>query len=130
VGAFATGQTLKNSIHTGFSMAQIGEFSFIIASLGLAYNAIDESIYPIIVAASLVTTFTTPYLIKSAGWATRTMEASMSKRTKERLDRYVSWVQQRSVASESRKQLYRNGIKWALNAVVVITLFTIGAERG
>jgi CPA2 family monovalent cation:H+ antiporter-2 len=67
LGAFFTGQSKSDSIRIGFSMAQIGEFSFVIASLGLALNVISAWLYPIIVAVSMITTFTTPYLIKLSG---------------------------------------------------------------
>ena len=65
VGSLLTGQSMGTALETGLSMAQIGEFSFIIASVGLSLNAIDPSLYPIIVSVSLVTTFCTPYLILS-----------------------------------------------------------------
>ncbi len=61
-----SGQTLKTSMHCGFSMAQVGEFAFIIASLGLSLNVISDFIYPVIVAVSVVTTFITTYMIRSA----------------------------------------------------------------
>ncbi len=61
-----SGQTLKTSMRCGFSMAQVGEFAFIIASLGLSLNVISDFIYPVIVAVSVVTTFITPYMIRAA----------------------------------------------------------------
>jgi CPA2 family monovalent cation:H+ antiporter-2 len=129
LGAFVTGQTVKNSVQTGFSMAQIGEFSFIIASLGLSYKVVDERLYPIIVAASLVTTFTTPYLVKSSASAGARIERAMPLRMRETLDNYVSWIQRRSVASDRRKALLRGLTKWMLNAVVVISLFAVATDR-
>jgi len=66
LGVLASGQDLKVSIHAGFSLAQIGEFSFIIATLGMQLGVISDFIYPIIVAVSVITTFTTPYFIKGA----------------------------------------------------------------
>ena len=65
-GMLATGQPLKLALESGFSLTQIGEFSFIIATLGTSLGVLDKSIYPIIVAVSVVTTFTTPFFIK---WA-------------------------------------------------------------
>ncbi len=64
-GSLLTRQGLRSSLASGLSMAQIGEFSFIIANLGLALEVIEPKIFPIIVAASLITTFTTPYLMKA-----------------------------------------------------------------
>lgn len=66
LGALISGQPFKVSIQSGLSVAQIGEFSFIIASLGLTLNATSSHLYPIAVAVSAITTFTTPYLIKSS----------------------------------------------------------------
>ena len=65
-GMLATGQPLKLAMESGFSLTQIGEFSFIIATLGTSLGVLDKSIYPIIVAVSVITTFTTPFFIKRA----------------------------------------------------------------
>ncbi|MDR3252711.1 MAG: cation:proton antiporter [Tannerella sp.] len=64
LGVIASGQRLKVAIQSGFSLAQIGEFSFIIATLGMSLGVISKILYPIIVAVSVITTFTTPYFIR------------------------------------------------------------------
>ena len=64
LGVLASGEGMKVSIRSGFSLAQIGEFSFIIATLGMQLGVISEFMYPVIVAVSVITTFTTPYFIK------------------------------------------------------------------
>ncbi|MDY6271038.1 MAG: cation:proton antiporter, partial [Prevotella sp.] len=61
-----SGQSLRNAMQCGFSMAQIGEFAFIIASLGLSLGVISQYLYPVVVAVSVVTTFLTPYMIRAA----------------------------------------------------------------
>ncbi|MDR0842557.1 MAG: cation:proton antiporter, partial [Acidobacteriota bacterium] len=66
LGVSASGQSLKVAVQSGFSLAQIGEFSFIIASLGISLGVIDKFIYPVIVVVSVATTFTTPYCIKAS----------------------------------------------------------------
>ena len=66
LGCWWGGETLKDAMMTGFSFVQIGEFSFIIAALGTKLNVTDAAIYPIIVAASVLTTFLTPYIMKAA----------------------------------------------------------------
>ena len=66
LGCWWGGQTMRDSILTSFSFVQIGEFSFIIASLGTSLGVLDSRIYPIIVASSVVTTFLTPYIMKAA----------------------------------------------------------------
>ena len=60
------GETMKSAMKCGFSMAQIGEFSFIIASLGLSLGVISKFLYPVVVAVSVITTFLTPYMIRLA----------------------------------------------------------------
>ena len=60
------GESLKSAMRCGFSMAQIGEFSFIIASLGLSLSVISDFLYPVVVAVSVITTFLTPYMIRLA----------------------------------------------------------------
>lgn len=64
IGVLASGEGLKVALQAGFSLAQIGEFSFIIASLGTSLGVISNTLYPIIVSVSIITTFTTPYCIK------------------------------------------------------------------
>jgi len=66
-GMLLTGQNLRVAIESGFSLTQIGEFAFIIASLGMSLGVLDSMIYPIVVAVSVLTTFTTPYFIRMAG---------------------------------------------------------------
>lgn len=65
-GYLLGGQTLKTAMKCGFSMAQIGEFAFIIASLGLSLGVIGKFLYPVVVAVSVITTFLTPYMIRFA----------------------------------------------------------------
>ena len=65
-GIILTGKGLENGVHTGFSLAQLGEFGFIIASVGVSLGVMRDFIYPIIIAVSVITTFTTPYMIRLA----------------------------------------------------------------
>lgn len=65
-GSIIAGNDLNDSVHTGFSLAQLGEFSFIIAGLGCTLGVLRDFIYPVIIAVSVITTFTTPYMIKAA----------------------------------------------------------------
>ena len=66
LGFIVSGQPVKTAILCGFSLAQVGEFAFIIASLGMSLKVLDEQVYPIIVAVSVITTFLTPMMIKTA----------------------------------------------------------------
>ena len=101
-GMLATGQPLKNALQSGFTLTQIGEFSFIIASLGMSLGVLEKSIYPIFVTVSVITTFTTPFFIKSAdgcyAWVERLLPASWSRL----LEGYSKQATQ-TEESESRK---------------------------
>ncbi len=70
LGMLLTGQCLKVSVEAGLSLTQIGEFSFIIATLGMSLGVLNADLYPIIVAVSVLTTFTTPYFIRLANHST------------------------------------------------------------
>jgi CPA2 family monovalent cation:H+ antiporter-2 len=129
VGTVLTGQTLGTAVHSGFSMAQIGEFSFIIATLGLSYNAIRPDLYPIIVAASLITTFTTPYLIKYAGPVTNALKRHLSPEAMARLDRYGSFIQRRSTGGSFSKDFYVRALRWVACMIIVLTIFIVTAAR-
>ena len=76
-GILMTGGGLENAVNTGFSLAQLGEFGFIIAGVGVNLGVMRDFIYPVIIAVSVITTFTTPYMIKLAapahGWLLRTL---------------------------------------------------------
>ncbi len=67
LGALLSGQPLKQSVQVGMSMAQIGEFAFIVATLGLSLGVISDFLFPVAVGASAITTFTTPYMIRFSG---------------------------------------------------------------
>ncbi len=94
LGLLLSGQNIENSISGGLALAQIGEFAFIIASLGMNLNVTSEFLYPIVVAVSVITTFTTPYCIKAAPWLVNFVEDHLSDRVKEKLSRYTSPEQQ------------------------------------
>ncbi|MBO7644505.1 MAG: cation:proton antiporter [Bacteroidales bacterium] len=76
-GSLLAGQGLDNSVHVGFTMAQLGEFSFIIASLGCSLGVMRGFIYPVIIAVSVITTFAAPYMIKAGDPASRWLAAKL-----------------------------------------------------
>lgn len=80
LGYLLGGQPLKSAMRCGFSMAQIGEFAFIIASLGLSLGVISDFLYPVVVAVSVITTFLTPYMIRSATPAYQFLEHRLPRR--------------------------------------------------
>ena len=90
LGSFAFmlgGESLKSAMRCGFSMAQIGEFSFIIASLGLSLGVISDFLYPVVVAVSVITTFLTPYMIRFATPAYNQLEHRLPSRLIQALNR-------------------------------------------
>ena len=94
LGCWWGGETLKDSMQTGFSFVQIGEFSFIIASLGSKLGVTDPAIYPIIVAASVLTTFLTPYIMKATMPCYNFLYNHASPRLKAKIDAREQQVEQ------------------------------------
>jgi CPA2 family monovalent cation:H+ antiporter-2 len=119
-GALLSGQPLKQSLQTGMSMTQIGEFSFIIATLGLSLNVTSKFLYPIAVAVSAITTFTTPYMIRLAEPLYHQIDKRLPLRWRNFLNNY-STSTQTIVAVNDWKQVLRTfaGIL-VTNTVVII----------
>lgn len=93
IGALLSGLPLKQSVQTGMSLSQIGEFSFIIATLGMSLNVTSDFLYPIVVAVSAVTTFTTPFMIKFATPFSEFLEDKLPRRWIKRIERYSANAQ-------------------------------------
>lgn len=89
-GVVLAGQPLKTAMQCGFCLTQIGEFAFIIASLGISLDVTESFLYPIVVAVSVITTFLTPYMIRLAEPAYPKVEKKLPARWKRFLDRYTS----------------------------------------
>ncbi len=85
-GILMTGGGIRNAVNTGFSLAQLGEFGFIIAGVGVSLGVMRDFIYPVIIAVSVLTTFTTPYMIKLAGPACNWLLRVLPDRWVTRLD--------------------------------------------
>lgn len=125
LGAFLTGQSVNTSLRVGFSMAQVGEFSFIIIGLGIALKAISPTLYPIIVAVSAITTFTTPYLIRFSGYLNQRLDSTLSEKTKNILGNYANWLY-RIRASKENKIVYRHAVlRLLINGIIVAIIFTL-----
>ena len=92
-GVILSGQPLKMAMQCGFSLTQIGEFAFIIASLGVSLNVTSSFLYPIVVAVSVITTFLTPYMIRLAVPAYTIVEKRMPEKWKQMLEQYASGLQ-------------------------------------
>lgn len=124
IGAFSSGQNINNSLRIGFSMAQIGEFSFIIAALGLSLNVVSDFVYPIIVAVSAITTLTTPYLIKTSNLLSDTLDNKMHPQVKLFLERYSTWLY-RTISSSKQRSLYkRAATHYLINVLMIGIIFS------
>ena len=128
LGMLVTGQNLKVAMESGFTLTQVGEFSFIIASLGMSLGVLNESLYPIIVAVSVLTIFTTPYFIKMADGAYAGVEKHLPRGLNFLISRYSKQV----VDSNETKQLWIAIIKryvWRILLYSVILLAEILFSR-
>lgn len=101
LGAFLAGYGVKKSFKIGVSMAQIGEFSFVIASLGASLRITSDFLYPLAVAVSSVTTFCTPYLIRNSAPLVNGLTRVMPARLTSFLDRYETWLRDMRAAKSA-----------------------------
>ena len=127
-GFMLGGESLKSAMRCGFSMAQIGEFSFIIASLGLSLGVISNYLYPVVVAVSVITTFLTPYMIRLATPTYQVMEKHLPKRLINILNHFAmshpSTTQQSKWKSLLRQMLINTLAYSILTAAVIALMFT------
>jgi CPA2 family monovalent cation:H+ antiporter-2 len=128
IGALLSGQSLKHSVQAGMSLAQIGEFSFIIASLGLSLKVTSAFLYPIAVAASAVTTFTTPFLIKQSGPFYTFIERILPTRWTKAITRYSSTTQQLSSYSDWRVLLRAYVMNFVIHSVIIVGLILLSQK--
>lgn len=126
-GALISGQPLKQSVKAGMSLSQIGEFSFIIATLGLTLKVTSEFLYPIAVAVSAITTFITPYLIRSSDPFYNLIERKLPAKLLHNLNRYSSSVYAIKNVSEWRVILKSYVFITITNSVVIIGLILLSS---
>ncbi len=125
LGMLLSGQSLKTSMQCGFSLTQIGEFAFIIASLGVSLGVTSHFLYPIVVAVSVITTFLTPYMIRLADPASAFVDAHLPEHTRRFLNRYASssqTVNHESLWKRLIVSLVRITVVYSIICVAVIAL--------
>ena len=120
IGSLLSGQPLKQSIQAGMSLSQIGEFSFIIATLGTTLKVTNDFLYPIVVAVSAITTFTTPFMVKYAVPFSDFLEKKLPKRWVKRIKLYSSNTEE--IKSESN---WRIVLKSYLTQVIIHSIIII-----
>lgn len=124
-GTLLSGQTLKVSIQTGFSLVQVGEFAFIIATLGTTLKVINGDLYPIIVAVSVLTTFLTPYIMKLAQPTYTWLQRHLPQSTLILLDRYSNNRNTISKTGEFSSLFKKSLSHTFIYTIVVLFVYTI-----
>lgn len=122
LGVLLSGRSLRHAVQSGLSLAQIGEFSFIIAVLGVNLKVTSDFLYPVAVGVSAVTTFTTPYLIRYADPIFHFIESKLPPQWKQLLSGQ-SAAQRHSVSSEWKVILKTSSMTIIANAVLMIAIF-------
>lgn len=128
LGALLSGQPLRQSVQVGMSMAQIGEFAFIVATLGLSLGVTSAFLFPVAVGASAITTFTTPYLIKFSGALAQWLEKVLPKTVTQRLNNYSTETKKVSQTSEWKAFIRSTVINAVLLTVIIISIILLSSK--
>ena len=128
IGALISGQALKQAVQTGMSLSQIGEFSFIIATLGMSMNVTSSFLYPIVVAVSAITTFTTPFMVKMAVPFSEFLERKLPRKWVKNIARYSTNAQ--AIRSVSTWQIAIRAylIQIVLNTIIITSIILLSAN--
>lgn len=121
-GALLSGQPLKQSVQVGMSMAQIGEFAFIVATLGLSLGVISDFLFPVAVGVSAVTTFTTPYLIQSSDAVYNGLVKILPKSWIDRISNYTSETQMIRSGGEIKNVMKTYARIMLVNGTILVAL--------
>ena len=129
-GVLLSGQPLKTAVQCGFSLTQIGEFAFIIASLGVALGVTSDFLYPIVVAVSVITIFLTPYMIRLAGPVYEFQDKHLPERVRTVLDNYAASAEPRAGKDNLWRQylgaIARNVLLYGILCIAVCIIgFTV-----
>lgn len=129
VGMLVTGQTLKVAMQSGFTLTQVGEFSFIIASLGMSLGVLEASLYPIIVSVSVITIFTTPYFIKLADPAYNFVARHLPSGLQFLLTRYSKEQAEVSDSRAAWKEIFLSNIsRLMLYSVILVAIILYSVQ--
>jgi len=128
IGALISGQPLKQAVQTGMSLSQIGEFSFIIATLGMSMNVTSSFLYPIVVAVSAITTFTTPFMVKMAVPFSEILERKLPRKWVKNIARYSTNAQ--AIRSVSTWQIAIRAylMQIVLNTIIITSIILLSAN--
>ncbi len=127
-GALLSGQPLKQSVQVGMSMAQIGEFAFIIATLGLTLGVTSDFLFPVAVGVSAITTFTTPYMIKFSEPLYNGIVKILPPKILASINKYSSNTQNMQATSEWKTALKAYATIVATNGIIVIAIVLLSSN--
>lgn len=128
LGFLFSGETLKTALQGGFSLAQVGEFAFIIASLGMSIKVLDAQVYPIIVAVSVITTFFTPMMIKASEPAYRYLCKALPESITKRIASNTSIARESKIEERHWKLLFKSYfIRMILFSMILYTIIGLSA---
>ena len=121
-GVMIAGKNIKTALQTGFSLAQVGEFAFIIAGLGNSLGVMDSYIYPVIVAVSVITTFTTPYGIRLASPLADAIDKRIPQKMKDKLDRYAQRQNSVNLESDWKKLIKYYSVRIIIYSIILTAI--------
>jgi CPA2 family monovalent cation:H+ antiporter-2 len=128
IGALLSGQPLKQSVQTGMSLSQIGEFSFIIATLGMTLNVTSDFLYPIVVAVSAVTTFTTPFMVKFATPFSEYLEKKLPRKWIKKIERYSANAQSIKLVSNWQIVVRAFLTQVIIHSVIIVAVILLSSK--
>jgi CPA2 family monovalent cation:H+ antiporter-2 len=129
LASFLAGESVQTSVKAGMSLAQIGEFSFIIAGLGISTGATDQLLYSVVVAVSGVTTLLTPWLIQAAGPTAALVDRKLPRALQTFAALYGSWLDQLGTGSAAGAGVRMRGLlRWLIVDAFVLAAIIIGAS--
>ena len=128
IGALLSGQPLKQSIQTGMSLSQIGEFSFIIATLGTTLKVTSDFLYPIVVAVSAVTTFTTPFMVKFAVPFSGYLEKKLPRKWVKRIQLYSANTEEIKSISNWQIVLRSYLTQVVIHSIIIVAIILLSSN--
>lgn len=128
IGALLSGQTLKQSVKVGMSMAQIGEFAFIIATLGLSLGVTSDFLFPVAVGVAVITTFTTPYMIKYSDKMHQLLERILPQKVLGLIRNYSSYNQSVNGSSAWKKLVQSYLQLLIVNGIIVLAIIILSTK--
>ena len=128
IGTLISGQPLKQSVQTGMSLAQIGEFSFIIATLGMTLGVTSNFLYPIVVAVSAISTFTTPFMIKMSIPVYNKLEKILPNKFIKAIESYSSSSQTIKATSNWVLFLRTSILQIIIHSVLIIAIILLSSR--